>query len=246
MGLFSIFKSKPAAAGQDRELARLQKMISNKLSQNLDRQAALERLAVMGTKEAAQVLLQRFTWTLDPSITDQEEKAIAVEGLVKAGKNALDPIRNFCKNTQSMSWPLKALRQIVTGKELEAEMLGLITYFDTDYQRNPEPKIQLLQALEEFPSEEISAAVEPFLTDSNEAVRFTAVTTLFHIGQERAIPSLMKALSEDESLRIRNRIAQGLVEQGWKIPSDLEDSCRASLPPGFSLAESQVVGALRA
>jgi hypothetical protein len=61
MGLFDIFKGNGSSPkGDDKELARLQKMVSNKLSQNLDREDALVRLGEMATPAAAKVLLTRF------------------------------------------------------------------------------------------------------------------------------------------------------------------------------------------
>lgn len=245
MGLFDLFRKKDAPAGTDRELARLQKMVSNKLSQNLDRSDALQRLAELGSADAVRILLQRFTWNLDPSITDQEEKEVAVDGIARAGKNALAPIRRFVAKAESLSWPLKGVRRILSGEELQNELLGWLAQFDTDYVRNPEPKIQVLQALEEFPSDETRAAVEPFLSDAVEAVRFAAVMTLFRVGKAEAAPGLVVALAEDESLRIKNRIAQGLVEQGWTLESEQVQKLGSALPYGFSVQQSRVIGAAR-
>lgn len=238
MGLLDLFKKKESGPGSskgDRDLARLEKLVSSKFSQNLDRQDALDRLSQMGTAAAAAALLKRFTWTLDPTITDQEEKAVVVTGLVKAGKEALDPIRRYCARAESVTWPLKAVRQILTGDELLQELLTLLDQFDTDYVRNPEPKVQLLQALGEHPSEDVRIAAEPFITDANEAVRFAAVTTVFAVEDPRSVPSLIAGLAEEESLRIKNRIAGGLAERGWEIPEELRASCTSALPPGYRL-----------
>ncbi len=240
MGLFDLFRKKDSA---DRELLRLKKMVSNKLSQNLDRQDALERLAAMGTGPAAEVLLTRFSWNLDPSITDQEEKNLAVEGIARAGEEALEPIRRYCLRSESIMWPIKALRRIVEGERLESELLLLLDEFDTEYMRNPEPKIQLLQALEDYPTDETRVAVQPFLSDMSEAVRFAAVTTVFSTESEAATESLVTALIEDESLRVKNRIASGLVERGWEVPEALCEPCKKELPAGFSLQGSKLTGA---
>ena len=245
MGLFDLFKKKDSATTRERDLARLQKLTSSKLSQDLDRQDALERLAAMGTPDAARVLLMRFTWNLDPSIRDQEEKELAVEGIAKVGEAALPQLRAFCMKAESLTWPLKALRRVLTQEQVEEELLTLLAKFDTDYQRNPQPKIQLLQALEEVDSERARLAVEPFLTDSNEAVRFAAVTTLFRMASAHSLPALVAALAADESLRVKNRIAQGLVEHAWPLPDELHDLCRSSIPPGFGVQGSRVVGASR-
>ncbi len=240
MGFLDLFKKQDTAATSDRELSRLQKLVSNKFSQNIDRQDALERLARMGTPEAAEVLLKRFTWTLDPTITDHEEKELALSGIASVGTRALEPLRKYCTRAESLTWPLKALRRIVEGDELVQELLGLLDQFDTDYMRNPEPKLQLVQLLGEYPSEDVRIAVEPFLLDASEAVRFAAVTTIFAVNDPRSVESLVSALAEEESLRVKNRVAGGIAERGWEIPEQLRAKCAEVLPPGFVLSGSQL------
>ena len=59
MGLFDIFKGKSekkAEGGRkkgDREIARLAKLVSTKLSQNYDRQEAIEELGRIGRPRAS-------------------------------------------------------------------------------------------------------------------------------------------------------------------------------------------------
>lgn len=243
MGLFDLFRRKDSSESTDRELSRLKKMVSSKLSQNIDRQTALERLAHMGTSEAAEILLTRFGWTLDPSITDQEEKALALQGVVLAGEAALEPIRRHCLRSESVVWAIRALRGILSGDGLRAELLTLLDEFDTEYVRNSEPKVQLLQALEEFPGDETRVAVEPFLADMSETVRFAAVNTVFAVAGPEAVPSLVAALADDESLRVRIRIASGLVERAWPISEELQTLVRQKLPPGFKLPSGVLLGA---
>jgi len=246
MGLFDLFRKKDGLSPAEREIARLQRLTASKLSQDLDRTDALERLAAMGTRDAARVLLLRFNWNLDPSIRDQEEKELAVEGIAKVGEKAIGEVRSFCVKAGSVTWPLKALRRMVSPERFEEEVVGLLAQFDTDYQRNPEPKIQLLQTLEEFPSDTARLAVEPFLQDSSEAVRFAAVTTVFRIQNAASVVALLGALETDESLRVKNRIAQGLVERAWEVPSVQTEICSKALPLGFSLSGGRVIGQSRA
>lgn len=244
MSLFDLFRKHPQPpAPADRELAKLGKMLSSKLSQDVDRFDALDRLCKMGSGPAARVLLTRFSWNLDPSIRDQEEKAQAVEGIAKAGSAALGPIREYCVKAESLTWPLKALREIVKEAELEKELLTLLARFDTEYLRNPEPKVHLIQALEEFKTEETQAAVGPFVFDVSEAVRFAAVTCLFAIDKPAAAAVLAEALSKEESLRVKNRIAQGLAERRWTIPEPERESVASHLPFGFSVSDGAVQGA---
>lgn len=244
MGLFDLFSRKSSDSSpkgvSPKELARLTRLVSNKMSQNYDRQEAIEVLGGMANAEGAKALLRRFDFSMEPSIVDQDEKEAAVEGIAAAGEAALEPIRQYCARAESLTWPLKVLRQIVSGDEVVGELLLLLEQFDTEYLRNPEPKIQLIAALQEHPSDEVREAVEPFLMDVNESVRFNAVSTVFSMPDASSVPRLVEALSEEESLRIKNRIARGLEEQGFEVDSELGEELARALPPGFALRGGKV------
>jgi HEAT repeat protein len=243
MSLFDLFrKSDKSSPSGERELSRLAKSLGSKLSQDPDRYDAIERLGSIATKDSARILLGRFRWSLDPSIRDQEEKSLALEGIARAGREALEPIRDYCARAESLLWPIKALREILPQEELGTELLNLLEAYDTEYLRNPEPKVQLIQALEEFRSEETRLRVEPFVGDVSEAVRFAAVTCLFSVGRAESLESLLGALVEEESLRIKNRTATGLAERRWEIPEAWLSRVSQALPPGFLLKGRVVSG----
>ena len=244
MGIFDFLgknKSAQPPRPSQKEIARLERLLGNKLSQNFDRQAAIEELGRMGTPQAAAALLKRFDWVLDPSITDQEEKESCMRGIVAAGDDALEPIREYCEKAESLTWPLKVLRAIVKDDAQAArELLGILAQFDTEYVRNAEPKVQLIQALEAYPTEEVRSAIEPFLADMSEPVRFVSVTSLFAINDPVSLPALVAALESEESRRVQNRIAQGLADRAWAIPAELASAITKALPPGFSLVGGKV------
>jgi HEAT repeat protein len=237
-------KSEGSRKKSPREIARLARLVGEKMAQNYDRQEAIEELAKMGTAEAAEALLRRFSFSMEPSITDQEEKEAAADGIVAAGSAALDAVRAYCAKAESLTWPLKVLRRIIADEAIVDEILGILDQFDTEYMRNPEPKIQLLSVLEEYPTDDVREAVEPFLGDVSEPVRFAAVTTVFAVNDSRSARALVAALEEEESLRIKNRIAGGLAERGWEVPSDLRDLCSRVLPRGFRLDGDRIRGSV--
>ena len=78
--------------------------------------------------------------------------------------------------------------------------------------------------------------VTVFLTDISEPIRFGAVTATFAMDDPASVPALTEALQEEESLRVKNRIAQGLADRGWSIPSELRAVYEGALPPDFELA----------
>ena len=242
MGLFDFFsKSKEERPKSDKDVPRLERLVANKLSQNYDRQEAIEELSRIGSAASARALLKRFNWMLDPSITDQEEKESCLRGIVAAGELALDPLRNYCKKAESLTWPLKVLKEIVPPERFVEELLSLLDLFDTEYTRNVEPKVQLLRVLEEHPNEEVRVAVEPFLTDASEMVRFTAVNTTFAVNDEKSAPALVDAHVAEESLRVKNRIGERLAERSWRIPDELVDGAKKALPPGFAVEQNRII-----
>src|SRR5580704_14724181 len=104
MGLFDLFKSgdkNPRAKGGAAKWAeRIEKR-----AQNYDRQEAITALSELGTPEAVEALLKRFTFHMDPSITDQEEKDAAFRGILRAGRGAIEPVRAFAARAESLAWP---------------------------------------------------------------------------------------------------------------------------------------------
>src|SRR5690242_9372930 len=197
MGFFDFLGKKQDDSGatpkkpSPKDVPRLARLAGDKMAQNYDRQEAIEELAKAGAAEAAEALLRRFSFSMEPSITDQEEKEAAAEGIAAAGEAAIEPIRRYCARAESLTWPRKVLGRIVAEDQMEDELLALLDEFDVEYMRNPEPKIQLIKVLEEHPSEDVRIAVEPFLLDVNESVRFHAATTCFSMNDERSVPALV-------------------------------------------------------
>jgi hypothetical protein len=248
MGLFDLFGKKKGEApkASSRDLDRWGRLLANKFSQNLDRQDAIAELSRLGTAESAKALLRRFDWQLDPSITDQEEKENCLQAIVAVGEPALEPVRNYAQKAESLMWPMKVMKGVLSGEELTNELLTLLDQFDTEYTRNVEPKVQLIAELAEHKTDDVRVALEPFLQDASEPVRFAAVTSLFAIANAASVPALVEALAHEESLRVKNRIAQGLAQQAWDVPEGLRPACQKALPGGYRLEGAVVRGATSA
>src|SRR5438552_961100 len=112
MGLFDLFKgNKGNGTKKDKSKAspadKWADRAGDKRAQNYDRQEALHALADMKSGDAALALMKRFTFNMDPSITDQEEKEIAFQGVLAAGADAVEPVRQFAAKADSLAWPMK-------------------------------------------------------------------------------------------------------------------------------------------
>jgi hypothetical protein len=243
MGLFDRFKgarqekqgtkASPAAKWADRVEKRVQ---------NYDRQEAIQALSDMASADAVEVLLKRFTFHMDPSITDQEEKDAAFRGILRAGEQALEPVRAFAAKAESLAWPMKIVRELVDQGRYVDELLTWLSRWDTEYSKFVDAKVQILTALEEHKSPRIREAVERFLEDVNEPARFHAATTLLAQDDPAALPALASLLLEEESVRVRAKVAEGLAVRGWEIPEGDRAGVRSALPAGFSInARARIV-----
>jgi hypothetical protein len=233
MGLFDLFKGEKKNAKGNQAVKWADRI--EKRAQNYDRQEAIQALADLATPDAVAVLLKRFTFHMDPSITDQEEKESAFRGILRAGKDAVVPVRAFVAKAESLAWPMKIVKELLDDDEYVDELLRWLSRWDTEYAKFVDPKVQILTALEEHKRAGIREGVEPFLEDVNEPARFHAVSALLAQEDQAAIPALAHLLGDEESMRVRNRIAEGLASREWPLPEDERDAVRKSLPPTFAL-----------
>jgi hypothetical protein len=248
MGLFDLFRGKTkvpdspgTAPAVDKNVARFARVAGDKHAQNYDRLEAVEALSRIPSAESAAGLLRRFTFYIDPSTTDQEEKEAAERGILNAGEVAIEPIVIFCLKAESLTWPLKILKEIVPVERYRQELIQLLERFDTEYTRNVDPKQQLIAELEHYPTPEVRVAVERFLEDVNEVIRFVAVATVFAQEDSASVEPLVKTLVSDESVRVKNRISEGLASRRWVIPAPLRTECASALPSSYALGADGTV-----
>jgi HEAT repeat protein len=240
MGLFDLFKGKGGdkksdgdRKGKTNPADKWAQAAGDKRAQNYDRQEAIQALADMKSPEAAAALLKRFTFHIDPSITDQEEKEVAFRGVLAAGEDAIEPVRTFAAKADSLAWPMKVLKELLDEEKYIEELVLWLERWDTEYSKFIDPKIQLLVALGDHKHAKIREAVEPFLTDVNETARFHAVVTTLAQDDAAALEPLLTTLADEESFRIKNKICDGISLRGWVVPDEERDRVRKSLPPDY-------------
>lgn len=237
MGFFGLFGKRKSALQKHAE------RVANKRAQAPDRWESIQELGKIATSEpsggvderadAVAALMERFTYYADPTITDGEEKDEAFRWVCEAGEHAIDPVRASLKRHESMSWGLKCLARLIDPARMIEEMLALLSEMDTEYERDPQRKIQLLGTLEQERDPAIAAAVAPFFLDVHEGARFQAVgTALAQDNAEDILPQLREGLAEDDSVRVKVKALDAFVEKGWSLG---EQAGAIELPDGYEL-----------
>lgn len=232
MGFFDFFKGKGGASGdaQEKTLLRHAERVLDKRAMSPDRFASIEYLCRLGTEEAWRALLPRYNFTVDPTITDREEKAYILEAISKGGEAAVAPVKEYLLKASAVNWPIKMLRALVSEEEFVAEMASILKNEDTNYQKNPERKIQAIIALEELQDPRVAGAVLPFLDDVSEDTRFHAVRTLLAQNAPETADALFELLARDDSMRIKTTLADGLLERGWPGSETAREKVAPVLP----------------
>ena len=231
MALFGLLGKKSDAA----QVKKWGERAANKRAQAVDRWDAIQQLVNMKTPAAVEALLPRFTFYVDPSITDQEEKELAFEGILTLGEAAAPPVEAFMKRSESISWPLKILDRVMPPDRVIAMLLALLATMDIEYERDPQRKVQVLAALEERSAPGIAEAAARFLQDTNETVRFHAAgAVLAQAAPEGQRPELLKCFCCEASVRVRSRILDGFSARSWDVGAQIPE-VKAKLPPGYTL-----------
>ncbi len=202
----------------------LQKTIdkaTNKLSQQVDRWAALERLKEDGTEEALFGLCKRFGITSMKGVEDEQEKNWVVDTLVGFGARALAPVIRYMKKADQLAFPLKVLERVADRARVLEVADELFASEPPGYVRMPERRIDLIRWLAEWKpitDQELVSRLAPYVQDFDENSRFAAIDGM--AGRDPALigPPLITALirPEEESGRIRRTIVEVLAK--GKVP----------------------------
>jgi HEAT repeat protein len=231
MALFGLLGKKSDGS----QLKKHGERATNRRAQAIDRWEGIQALAKLGTSEAVEALLPRFTFYVDPSITDQDEKDAAFDGIVAAADAAVAPVKAFLRRADSISWPLKILDRIMAPEAVIETLLEVLAQMDTEYERDPQSKIQILVVFEERTDPRIAGAVVRFLEDANETVRFQAVgAVLAQADAAEQRTALLRCFCVEESVRVRNRILDGFAAAGWDV-GEMAPQIKAKMPSGFTL-----------
>ncbi len=238
MGFLSLFGGgTPAEKAQ-----KLKSKATQKYGDPTTRQKALQQLGEIKHPDAVPVLLQRFTFSVDPQTTDAEEKQHVFESICELEKDAVQPVRTFLvKSDQASSWALKILSAVLT----EDEVLGIVTdelkRLGAEYSRDPEKKEVLLHFLEGKNDARVGAVLPPLLGDMSDDVKMATLKTLASVKYEPAKEQVIELLiNEETGRRVLSACAAVLADTGWAVQG-FREKVEKRLPDGYTVDKAGVV-----
>jgi hypothetical protein len=206
---------------------------TNKLSQQVDRWAALERLKEEGSDEALFGLCKRFGITSMKGVEDEAEKNWVVDTLVGVGHAALAPLVRYMGKAEQLAFPLRVLERIAPREKVLEVADSLFKSEPPGYVRMPERRIDLIRWFSEWKpatDDEVVTRLSPYVSDFDENSRFAAIDGMAGRDPGMIGPPLIAALirPEEESGRIKRTIVEVLEKSGAKL-GDHADAVAAAL-----------------
>ena len=233
MGLLDML----GMGGPEGKVRRLQKKAMQKFGPAENRQGAIEELGGLKTEAAFDALLSRYTFRVDPGITDDDEKARVLALVTQAGDVALGPVKRFISSRDEISWPLRALEGLLPEAEVVKFLVEVARKIGGEYSRVPEKKVLLLHALSAHRSPDIAPAILPLLDDMDDEVQIAAAEVIVKqqhpAGREPLILHFLKA-HEGSNARVREALSGLLADSGWDVKG-YTPKVEAALPQGYKL-----------
>ena len=216
--------------------------VANRRAYAPDRWESIRFFADNPSENGVEALLARFEFSVDPGITDQEEKDAAFKAIVDAGEVAVSPLKKVLHQHTSLAWALKCLEALqAPQQEICSELLSILDKMDTEYERDPRKKIEILMFLEQHQSEDTLEKTLRFLEDANETVRFHTVGVLANqTDASKGREALSKlVLDSQESVRTKARVLETYARYGWSFTaSERKQIDSASIPSSYKIDSS--------
>jgi hypothetical protein len=230
---------------KERALQKTIEKATNKLSQQPDRWAALEKLREDSSDDALYGLCKRLGVTSMKGVEDEQEKNWVVDVLVEKGGASWNPLTRYMKNAEQLSFPLRVLERIADHDKILSVVDQLFASEPPGYARFPDRRIDLIKWFTEWKGateDEVLPRVLPYLVDFDENVRFVAIDGVSSRDPQKIVGPLVDALvrPDEDSGRIRRTIVE--VLERTKAPLNGRGKDVASMMTGQIADEFKLEG----
>ncbi|MBN2431306.1 MAG: HEAT repeat domain-containing protein [Acidobacteria bacterium] len=205
---------------EERRIERLTRRLCERYSQSGERLAAAEELAAHDTPAAIYGLLQRFNVQTPQIIEDEEEKKFVYDRIRATGEAAIGPLLRHINERENLAFPLRLLKEIAGAERTRDILLEILSDFTPEYDRVPEKKIDIIQALGEYKDPQIIQVLLPFLNDPQDDVVLAAIDTLAghpESEDEIRVAFIELLLDEEEKPRVKRHVLEILKDLRWRV-----------------------------
>lgn len=216
MGLLDVFK-------RGTPVERALKDLREPYAQPDVRRAAMQKLLEIGTEEAYDALMVRFTFNSHGHIADESEKRELMDDLVRLGRPAVPAIQRYIKSNKQVSLPIRALSRILERAELLTFLTETLTSFEPLDHRTTDQKRMIIDSLGDLASAAEAPLIAPYLNDHSDDVQMQAVEALDKLRNPETYDALAKiCIGDAHAARIQRRAAMVLESAEHPVRGDFE------------------------
>ncbi len=231
MTLFGLFGKQPLSA---KKIEKIAKLAANSYAQPDVRMKEMQKLMDDASPAALRGVLKRFAANASGAIADEDEKKWLEDELVACGQAAVEPLREYIKSKEQLTYTLRAYRRICGNDEAVRFFGEVLHSYGPDDHRSGEAKLQLVWQLgESLEVEGVLPTLIPFLSDHSDDVRWAVLDLVERAAdrkllsdalRERVCLELAGLVSVDDvGPRIQQRAADLLATRQWQIPGNNEN-----------------------
>lgn len=231
MALFGLFGKQPLS---DKKIDKIAKLAANPYAQPDVRMKEMQKLLAAGSPEALRGLLKRFAANASGAIADEDEKKWLEDALVERGQAAVEPLRQYIKGQEQLTYALRAYRGICGNDEAVRFFSEVLAAYGPDDHRSGEAKLQMVWQLgENLDEPRVLPALIPFLHDHSDDVRWAVLDLLERAADRKLLTDALRqrvcaelgdlVSVDDVGPRIQQRAAEILAAREWQIPGDNEN-----------------------
>ena len=216
------------------KIDRMVKKLTNAWVQTQERQRIMHALADIGTEEALFGLLRRFSFRIEQSIIDEDEKQQALNLTVAAGEAAIPAIEKYVGQFDAVYYPLKALKEIAGIETAVALIIRVLDQAETFEGRVNEQRNQLVSNLRDFKHPLIQERLLTLCRDEDEEIRLKAIDALSTYGEDVALAAMAeRILDQNESPSVKGVLFEQLLEEAWSLAPWRDEILEADILPSY-------------
>jgi hypothetical protein len=237
MGFLDFF----GGGDPQKQIDRIKRRLLDQYRQSYERYEAMDELTKLGSPQALDALLQRFTLHVSGPTVDEEEKQHAHEQIAKWGDAAIEPLKRFIATHDAVYFPLKSLRELAGDEVAVDALLEAIASADPGYHQGLERLREIVSNLRDFRHDRVRDALIGLLHSRNSEIRFYALDGLAGYPPAEVAPHFAERITDaSETARVKALAYELALEHALPL-QPWADAVKAALPPTYRLDDNGAI-----
>ena len=222
--IFKLFKryKKYLENKHKSRLEHYEKLITKDNLNKLERKSAIAFFSdyAEDAQFAVGALLKRFDFSDDNSIVDTKEKEASLAGIIAKKQDAVPVLKEHIKQTDYISWPLKALNELIEKQEVCAVLNEALEKSIKEFDhKKVEKNYDILCHLLDYDHQYDLSKVSKFLSHHDEKLRLAAAEIICKYKNNDFVGLLENFVYDTsaENRRINQVVVSAYLEHGWGL-----------------------------